>query len=105
MFHTHHDENGVPTVRDAMFRKGLQNNWHIVHIVFRESVSGDPEDSVLALLPFVPRQGEELLDMRSNKWTVDTVQYRALLAELEDGSKAVFYQPTVVASRRAPTNS
>lgn len=100
--YTKHDKNGVPILTQAMIDYARRNGMHVVAIVYRQGKTGDPEGSVSAILPFLPNRGDCILDARGTSWKVDSVQFRASLADLADGSKAVFYQPTIIAYRPVP---
>lgn len=95
--YTKHDERGVPIVTQQMLEKARSMNCHLVHIVY---VTGkEPDASFMSIVPFLPRTGDEMLDMRGNRWICEAIEFRASLVDLADGSKCVFQQPTIVARK------
>lgn len=95
--YTQHDENGVPIVTPEMLIKARKMRCHIIHICYCSSL--EVEASSLSIVPFLPRKGDELLDMRGARWICEAVEFRPSLVKLRDGSKAIYQQPTVIAKR------
>lgn len=53
------------------------------------------------IVPFLPRQGDKLIDLDEKQWICESVEFGSSLIALPDGSKCVLHSPTVYAKRLA----
>ena len=95
MSHTDFDDDGVPVLSPAMLKKAQETGWTPIQCVFLESERGEPIDTIVALMPFLPRTGDTVT-IQNKIWRAVGAHFVHGFVQLDDGENAIIMRPAVL---------